>query len=303
MSHSGRIGINRLTVVLGVGLAAAWLALWQQWRWRESRRHVERLMRRTVETEDRLAEMRAELQGLKLRVQDQIQRNGADAARLERDGLAWEWASAAETWSHPPSRLPDWNPGSPFIWLNKTSLPGFGMKVFEDDGNVTPEFAGVIGLTPSEQSRLHAALADLLGRFQALECSRAVVSDEVPSGISAARKDVVTVRVPAIGDEGARFLESARSVLVANLGEDRGRLVSEVSQDWLSTQFNPGGTESRMISVGRLPDGTFFVNSESPSTKSAVSGATDVERYIPPHLRPLFNSLLGTAAHPLRPSP
>jgi hypothetical protein len=294
---------NRWTVVLVVMLAASWVALWQGLRWRAARVRVARLARQATDVGDRLAALRVAMQRRTSQLEALRGRNAADAARLGREGLAEQLAAAAEVWNTPPVRLPDWNPGSPFVWVNKTSLPSLHVKVFEEDGTMAPEFAAVIGLAPADQRRIHDALAQTLESFHAQERARAVVEGGPRAQAVKEAPESLTLRIPADADEGAPFRSRALAALLTELGEDRGRVVAQAAEGWLASSFDSGSTEPRTISVRRLPDGTFAVNVESPSSKMSVSGADSAEIYIPPYLRSLFDPLLGPAGRSVAPPP
>ena len=196
----------------------------------------------------------------------------------------------------PPPALPEWNAGSPYVWLRKEFLPKLRVRplsAFGDDGELGGDVATVLAATDNQQRALSSTLPRLLAEYHALEAAKAERVEEHLPGIGDDGSKV-TVRFNPLPEEGAWFKEQFDAALRNELGEQRANLLTQLAEGWFNDQFNRFGTEPKTISVSRHPNGTYGFAVKTGDGLGSSDGLLRIDNYlIPPHLRPLFSDVLS----------
>ena len=198
-------------------------------------------------------------------------------------------------WSLPPSVWPEWNSGSPYVWLRKEMLPMFPVPAFGKDGTLSSEVAAVLTVNPETQNRLNERLRQILTRYQAMEVANAEPVDQPVEGITT-DGPVMTIRVSPLGERGAEFRQEFERTLRNELGEQRAELLTQCAVPWLAAQFSAAGQEPTVISVVRHQDHTYNVSIKSSAGWLSVGGIPHIDDYVPAHLLPFFSNLTAAAS-------
>ena len=245
----------------------------------------------------RVEEAEAQLEPLRRRFETERLAQGEATARAARGAadLA-EFTSANADWSTPPEMLPDWNPQSPYVWLEKSILPKFPIRAFGMEGELQPDIAAVLTVEPEQLKLLNRRLTELVAGVRAAEVAHAApVPEHLPS-VARESGPKLTIRVEPIPEESQRAKDAFAAVLRESLGGQRADLLLEASEGWISEAFNAGGTEPRIYSVARLPDDTYVYSVKSGAGGMSMSGASSIDDYLPAHLRPLFAAITTSPA-------
>ena len=290
MSSAGHF--NRANVVALVLAGAAALAGWQQVRLLHSKQLDRQLSDELGSLHRQRVSIETDLESKRRLLEERRAQNSVDLARLSRAMQDLEQVGGSPLWAEPPSLLPDWNPASPYVWLSKASFPLLPIQVFDEQGQLSPEIAGLIELPPETLSQLNAHLIALLEELHKSETSRAERSDEHLAGISGAEGEKLTIKVPASNFDVGGLKQHFEVTLPEALGTGRGELVERTASDWLDSHLSQFGTEPRIISLARDPNGTFRIAVKEGFSWFSTGGLTSIDGYIPAHLRPLFATIL-----------
>jgi len=295
--------VRKTTLILLVLLAA--LALWipQRHRLAQVRLALAEAEARRARLDGRIAAATAALESTRRQLHEQYVNHAATVAATAKVEQELARVDPGSQWVVPPSASPDWNAGSPYVWLRKEILPYLAVKVFTDDGELRPEVASVLTANAQQQRALNTAPPRLLAEYRALEVANAERTDEHLPGI-AGEGPKMTIRINPMPEEGARLKQEFEAALRNELGEQRADLLMKLSEGWLDSQFSRFGQVPKTISVIRHPDGTFNVSIQSGHSSTSVGGVPGIENHIPPHLLPLFSDVLNPAdvANPTEPT-
>lgn len=80
------------------------------------------------------------------------------------------------------------------------------------------------------------------------------------------------------------------------LGDARGRLLSQVSADWMDTQFGTQNGDSKIYTVSKASKGGFDIQKIDGGGMMSACCSQDLDGYIPSHLIPLFAPLKPVSA-------
>ena len=292
MKASASMRVRKTTLILVVLLAA--LALWirQRHRLAQVRLALAETGARRARLDGRIAAATASLESTRRLLHEQHVNHAATVAAAAKVEQELARVDPGSQWVVPPSASPDWNAGSPYVWLRKEILPYLGVKVFTDDGELRPEVASVLTANAQQQRALNTAAPRLLAEYRALEVANAERTDEHLPG-TAGDGPKMTIRIKPMPEEGARLKQEFETALRSELGGQRADLVMKLSEGWLASQFSQFGQVPKTISVIRHPDGTFNASIQSGHSSTSVGGTTTIDKYIPPHLLPLFSDMLS----------
>lgn len=197
-------------------------------------------------------------------------------------------------WNAPPSTLPDWNPTSPYVWIQKSLLPEIPVQPFEDTGLLQSGLGPILALDPQRERALNETLSRLVADARALEAASALLSSEHLSGIADQPGEKLTLQVPGQSAAARQLRSQVESALRTELGESRSELVLHWGKAWLEEQFERSAAST--YSVVRHPDATYGIRIETGSSGMSVGGSDAFINYIPHHLRPWFESLQNPSA-------
>jgi hypothetical protein len=202
-------------------------------------------------------------------------------------------AGSNRDWGRPPDSLPDWNPASPFIWIPKDQLALLPVEAMASDGSLVPEIAAVLTVPSDQLLMLNQALVATVSAMRVAESENArVVPDHLP-GIAEREGEKITLRVDPIPEIAAAHKARYQQALVDALGSQRAGFLLETSQFWLAQTFNDQGTEGRVVSVLRSPDGSYSLSMQTGGSQwMSVGGSRVIDNYIPSHFRPLLGAFL-----------
>lgn len=290
-----------LLVLLGT------LAVWAptQSRLQEERLSLTHARAQLEGEQQRSAAAAAALQQLREELDAERQRRDAALAEATKAEAAVDQIHPFARWSLPPATLPDWNPASPFVWLRKESLPGFPVPAFQDDGTLLPQVASVLMVGGEQLRKLNDALHGCLTRYRDVELSKVELTEDHLPGIGGQEGEKITIRVPALPEEGAKAKEEFVAVLTQALGEQRSTLLLKLADSWLDQQLSQSGSETKTISVLLGPQGGGNVSVKAGN--GWLSAGFDGRRpeqlfnYVPRHLAPFFQPLLDRSASEPRP--
>ncbi|MFO1458627.1 MAG: hypothetical protein U1G08_04400 [Verrucomicrobiota bacterium] len=234
-------------------------------------------------------------------------RSRAGALRVELDEMLLAAATASGSrpdaplvktepdpdvrWAAPPEQLPDWNPGSPYVWISKSVLPSFPIEPFSEGGALMSGLGSVLAVDSDRESVLNATLSRLVTAAHERESEGVMLSNEHLSGIGDRPGDKLTVVVPSHTDEGARMRAEAEQTLRQSLGAARADLLLHWGQRWLEKQFGNPAAEPSVYSVLRHPDDTYALTIKNGGSWMSVDGGNSFIDYIPIHLRAWFTPL------------
>ena len=102
---------------------------------------------------------------------------------------------------------------------------------------------------------------------------------------------MLTIKVPSLPEEGARLRRDFEELLRSHLGDGRAELVTSTAMEWISSHFSEFGTAPRIVSLCRVPNGTYNIAINAGRTRLSTGGFTDISDYVPSHLRSLFSSI------------
>ena len=129
-----------------------------------------------------------------------------------------------------------WNTSGDYLVVSKDTLHNVSLTGIKD-AKLTPAACGVLAITPEEQTRVESALAQLASASDAW--ANAHVQREEPGD-----KVVAKYKLPEDGEFSQRLLDSFNAGLIAALGQERGRMLIDYSDDWANglNMFSHGAT-------------------------------------------------------------
>jgi hypothetical protein len=273
----------------------ATLAMWipQQRRLAQARLDLAAVEAQRVRLDERIASTTVELESVRreLRAQQSSRAATQDAiARMEQELAPVDPESR---WVAPPAALPDWNAESPYVWLRKEMLPKVQVSSFTDNGELRSEVAAVLTATEIQQRALNTTLPRLLAEYRAIEVATAERVIESLSGLEGDGLKV-TVRIKPIPEEAAGFKPQFEATLRGELGEQRAKLLMQLSERRLNELFSFFGAEPPVISVTRHPNGTCDINIQTCTWGlSGPAKIAEIRDKVPPHLLPFFSDMLN----------
>lgn len=169
--------------------------------------------------------------------------------------------------------MPNWNPESPYIWLEKPLLKGLSFVVFGLDGSLSPPGLEFLALQPGEANPLSESLKRLVIEHKRLEASRSRVMQEHLPEIANDPGPKFTLRIDPVTEVSMGLRTEAEAVLTEHLGVQRMEL------------FNG----ARTLSFVRIPNGLFMVaDQQGDSETSRDCCFPDIRQKLPEHLHHLI---------------
>lgn len=265
---------------------------------RAVQRDVDGLKSARQDIEEQSAAARRELELVRAQIAEERSRIASTIAGVAAARQSLAQTDPSSRWSTPPDNTPDWNPESPYVWIRKDMVPRFSVPMFSKSGQLHPEVAAVLAVDRETLRQLNDQLERVTAEFHELEAARAKPTDQHLPDSGAGT--TVTVEVPALTEDGARFESQFEVALNEYLGPQRGALVIRSADSWLDTQFSAAGREPRIISLTHHAQGGWNVSIKSGQSWFSAGVAKDypnmIQEYIPPHLLPLFKDALNAPA-------
>jgi hypothetical protein len=288
---------STLIVLIAVVVLAAWT--WRESGLRRLQRQVNVLAAEKQRVEEQMAADAQELETLRARIADEKARDGKVLAEMEVAQRALAKADPESRWAEPPASTPDWNAESPYIWVRKEMVPKFSVPMFTKSGAMQPGVGSVLAVDDGTMRSLNSQLERLLADYRTLEVAGVRPSDKHLAGVQGDGTKA-TIEIPPRPEDGARFKARFEAALNEQLGFQRASLILESAEGWIDSQFSGFGTEPKIISLIRLPNGGFTVSIKSGQQWFSCGVPADrpdmVGEYIPPHLLPLFKDVLTVPA-------
>jgi len=193
-----------------------------------------------------------------------------------------------DIWSEAPSELPQWNPHSPYIWLDKEWLPRLPLRTISKKGELTRETAEILAINETQRQRLNQKLTGIVTESRALAQSVAERCDEEIPAAGALDERRVTIKIQMPMEAAEELKNRYESTLRDELGEERGNLIRDSvwASNWFQTEF---GSKPEYISVVRRSNGTY--NIAFKERGSSMGGVTRLDDYIPEQFLPLFDAV------------
>jgi len=280
----------RLTGILV--LAAISLLFWVRER-RAVRDHWKRLERSRGELAGLESQIAAE-QGIREALCHELDVLGS-SARATRAAIARAEANRTASdpesrWASPPLALPEWNPASPYLWIEKDILTTIPMQPFTAPGTLHPMVTDSLAIEPDSARTLAAILDRHIGNVRTMEAAQAVVNLETDSTVPDGTDRPVTLSVTLPYADSSPIRTALESDLRRELGDSRADLLLHWGRPWLEDQFG-SPDQNRTYRVTRDADGTFSIVTKTPTGSYSTSGISDFKIYIPEHLRSWFEPL------------
>jgi hypothetical protein len=286
--------LSRIAIVALIALAALCLWVPRQRKFQESRQGLFDAQMQLAALSNRIASAAETLESAQRDLNTETSSRTRLVAEVAKAERALALVAPETRWAVPPASLPEWNPESPYIWLRKEMVPRFPVSPFTEDGALQPEVSYVFTLDPALQKTLNEKLKQILAEYRTLEAAKAERSDEHLPGIAGQPGPKITIRVKPLPEEGARIKQQFEAALVQGLGEQRAKMLSELGDSWLDSQFAQFGADTKIISAIRNPGGSYNVSVKTGRSWFSTGGPlAAVTVHIPPHLRPLFAEVLA----------
>lgn len=282
--------MNKLTLIALVFLVALVVWIPRQLSLQLSRQTLAGARSRMTELEQRLAAADAMLASARDKLRQEGLARDRVLAAVASAELALRQVDPDRQWIAPPPILPEWNPESPYVWIRKEIAPRLPIEAFSKDATLHPGVAMVLAIDSSAERRLNGELRRILRSYQEQELANAELVDEPLPGIGIRDGPTVTVRVQPLPEEGAGVKQEFEAALRSELGEQRAELLWQSAKSWLDSQFSHFGTEPKVISAVRHPNGTHNIAFKTGDNWLSVGGVLSLEEYVPGHLLPLFSN-------------
>lgn len=204
-------------------------------------------------------------------------------------------------WSRPPDTLPQWNPESPFVWLDKSLLPRLRTTAFQPDGTLSPGVGAVLTIDDARQAALNQNTSALVAEYRQQELAHArLVEDHLPE-VAHREGRKITLRIEPMPETTTRLRGAFEQALVEHLGPQRAKILAEASADWISQMFPATQANPRTISIVLDSQGHHHVATRNSFGTMSASGPGDFRVYIPKHLQPLVEDWQSSAPPPNTP--
>jgi len=282
------------TLILAVGLA-----LWasRQAAVNRARQALTDELAERAALDERVAIARRAIDSARGEVAEQRSRRGAQMAAASRLRKELANATPESQWAEPPSDWPRWESASPYVWLRKGMLTKLPLARFNNDGGLSEEAAKVLDLTPTQVSSLNASLQQILATFRASQFARIEKENGPPDSPSGDR--TLTVKVPALPQDGAGFEQQFETALRNELGAERAEILIKANTNWLESQFDQGNASASTWSLTLHTNGLATLDtSDGRGGSGSNSGSQgSIQKSIPPYLIPSFGDLLQSSAY------
>ena len=185
--------------------------------------------------------------------------------------------------------MSNWNPESPYIWLEKPLLKGLSLVVFGLDGSLSPPGLESLALQPGEANPLSESLKRLVTEHWRQEASRSRVVQEHLPEIANDPGPKFTLRIDPVTEVSMGIRTEAEAVLTEHLGVQRMKLFNGAITDGLSKLFGKQPLGARTLSFVRIPNGLFMVaDQQGDSETSRDCCFPDIRQKLPEHLHHLI---------------
>jgi len=283
-------------IVLILLILSAATAVWipHQQRLSETRAALAETNAQRLELQERINAATAALESARRELQTQSTNRKQIRSDIAKAEAELSKVDPESRWVAPPASLPDWNSGSPYVWLRKDMLPKLPVQAFNENGAVNGDVASVLTLNEKQMATLNATLTKLMAEYRAIETAKAEKTDEALPGIAGQKGEKLTIRVQPQPEEGKRFMQQFETALRDEIGAQRADLLLQTSESWLDQQFSQSGAKPKTISLLRHPDGSYNLSIKSGSSWFSTGGPWKIiQGQIPAHLRDLFNDIVS----------
>ena len=209
-----------------------------------------------------------------------VEQNQNDAARVTES-----------TWNVPPQRWPDWNAGSPYVWLSKSKFKRMRAPVWDEKDGLREEIVALLCIQSEAREAIDTTVRRIMGEWRTAETAAATLSSEHLSNL-AGKGAAVTVQVDAQPDLAVRLRKELHALLEQQLGEQRAELFEHFAGWRLDAEFGPEKippTGPKVYSV-RREGKLYHVATRGWSGSMGTSG--NWRDNIPAHLHPIFDEAL-----------
>lgn len=298
------VNIRKLTIILLIFTVGLTVWVIRERHLHSVKQDLASLISLKQQTDEHMIATAQELQTLRERIAAEKSRNASAQVAVAAAQGKLAKVDPSARWAAPPANTPDWNAESPFVWIRKEMVPKFAVPVFAKSGALQPDVAAVFAVDTSALRSLNSQLNQIVTEYHALEAASAKPIAEHLAG-SPPDGTTVTIQVPPLPEDGARFKTQFEAALNAQLGPQRADILLQTAAGWIDEQFSRFGNEPKIISLSRLRNGGFSVSIKSGGSWFSCGVPKDypnqIQEYIPPHLLPLFRDILtspGTGADP-----
>lgn len=212
-----------------------------------------------------------------------------ELARLGRSESSPTPDDPESRWNRPPEALPEWNPESPYVWIDKSVLPKFQVAAFQPDGSLSPGVAEVLTLTPKEHGELDRELSSVVAEYRREERAHARLVDEHLPEIAKKDGRKITLRIDPMPEVTAALRARFEGALSRTLGEQRSRILVQSASGWISQMFPAAEGNSRIVSIALEANGDHHIATRNGVGTMSASGPGEYIEYVPEHLRPLLD--------------
>jgi hypothetical protein len=224
---------------------------------------------------------------------------------LRREKLAAQFARAAESsakaevvaispesqWAEPPEGLPEWNPGSPFVWVSKDILTQVPTEPFSKNGELNRGVAEVLGINSETKKEMDQFIAAELKRFRNLELTNVFLSTNHLPGVNHIEGKKMTIELHPPSEAGSELKERLTAMLANKLGPQRAGILMEQGKRWFAENVSSFAAEPTVISVGWWPNNGYSLTIKGAGIWKSFGGISDLQSHIPGHLLPFFDDL------------
>ena len=268
--------------------------------WAHGTLRLRALRREIAEVSQTLAETKSQVSDAESRLAQRRQQLATSAE--ERDHLL---ASAAFTenaltksdpesrWASPPEGEQRWNPESPYIWLSRDALQTLPLSplVFDGDGELGDRIADILAVDDATYTRLNQNLSAIVKDYRTQAVSHIKILTELPSDIANQDGEKLAIQVVPQPKESKRYEEAYIEALREQLGEVRSDLISSMTKERLTSEFNLSDEDPTTIGVVLHADGSYTISTHSGGGFLQVGGVRTLADNIPSYLLPFFQGL------------
>ncbi len=289
--------MNRKVIFACVILGALATGGWQQIRLSQSRNALTRTRTDLAAAQERIATARERLSVIEAEIGSQKREQNRLTVELAKARQQHRKQFPESEWTTPPNFLPEWNPDSPFVWVNKEIAPQLQLSPFTESGELDPGVLQVLAVDNPASVKLNERLRQFYRPREELELATATHSDAHLPGATSEEGEKLTIIVRAEADQSDELKNEFASILREGLGEQRAGLVIDAGKPWIAAALANFGKEPKTISLVRLSDGRFGVSRRCGTDWESMTCPADVaQRVIPTHLLPLFDGLFKSAS-------
>jgi hypothetical protein len=282
---------KQILVSIAVALAIAWAS--GTLRLRALRREIVEVSRTLAETKSQVSDAESRL----ARRRQQLATSAEERDQLLASAAITEKALAKSDpesrWASPPEGEQRWNPESPYIWLSRDALQTLPLSplVFDGDGELGDRIADILAVDEATYTRLNQKLSAIVKDYRTQAVSHIQTLTELPSDIANQDGEKLAIQVVPQPKESKRYEEAYIEALREQLGEVRSDLISSMTKERLTSEFNLSDEGPTTVGVVRHADGSYTISTHSGGGFLQVGGVRTLADNIPAYLLPFFQGL------------